>query len=114
MNQIFVLGLKMLMGGALVVLFAFIGELVKPKRFAGLFSAAPSIAVASLAITWLQKGPGATAPHARGMLGGAAAFVLYCAVVAIAVRRMGVLAGSAVSFSVWLAAAGVIYIVALR
>ena len=34
---------KFLAGGALVVLFALISEMFEPKRFAGIFAAAPSI-----------------------------------------------------------------------
>jgi hypothetical protein len=34
-------------GGALVVAFALLSETLKPKRFAGLFSAAPAVALAA-------------------------------------------------------------------
>ena len=51
MGDIGVLALRGLAGGALVVVFALIGEVVTPKAFSGLFSAAPSVAFASLAIT---------------------------------------------------------------
>jgi uncharacterized membrane protein (GlpM family) len=42
--------LKGLAGGTFVVAFALLGSVVKPKRLAGLFSAAPSVAIASLLI----------------------------------------------------------------
>ncbi|MEA2502248.1 MAG: hypothetical protein QOD01_2359, partial [Actinomycetota bacterium] len=44
-----VLGLKAVNGGLFVVAFALVSEALKPKRFAGLFSAAPSVALANLA-----------------------------------------------------------------
>ena len=39
---------RFLVGGALVSLFALIADVLKPKGFAGLFGAAPSVALASL------------------------------------------------------------------
>jgi hypothetical protein len=36
-------------------MFAVVGEVASPKAFAGLFSAAPSVALASLAITTATK-----------------------------------------------------------
>jgi hypothetical protein len=47
---------KGLVGGVFVAAFALIGESVQPKSFAGLFSAAPSIALAALTITLLTDG----------------------------------------------------------
>jgi hypothetical protein len=35
-------------GGILVSAFAVLGDVLKPKRFAGLFAAAPSVALATL------------------------------------------------------------------
>src|SRR5205807_9417871 len=57
----------------MVVLFALIGEAVKPKRFAGLFAAAPAIALASPLITALARGAPAAVPFTLGMLAGSAA-----------------------------------------
>jgi hypothetical protein len=44
-SQIFI---RFLVGGAVVSVFAVIGDLLKPKSFAGLFGAAPSVALATL------------------------------------------------------------------
>src|ERR1700680_3152638 len=41
---------RFLIGGTLVSTFALIGDLFKPKKFAGLFGAAPSIALATLGL----------------------------------------------------------------
>ena len=48
MSQILI---RFLVGGAVVSVFALIGDLVKPKSFAGLFGAAPSVALATLGLT---------------------------------------------------------------
>lgn len=40
--------LKAVIGGALVVAFSLVGESIKPRRLAGIASAAPSVALASL------------------------------------------------------------------
>jgi hypothetical protein len=42
-DQLPVLGLRMVVGGLFVVAFAVVAELVEPKKFAGLFSAAPAV-----------------------------------------------------------------------
>ena len=47
---------KFLAAGIVVLLFAVVSESFQPKRFAGLFSAAPSILLASLIVTVLLKG----------------------------------------------------------
>jgi hypothetical protein len=43
--------LKALAGGLLVLAFAALSKGLKPERFAGVFSAAPSVALGSLAVT---------------------------------------------------------------
>ena len=84
------LGLKALNGGILVVAFALVSEVLTPKRFAGLFSAAPSVALASLAITVAAKGHAEAVASARGMLIGAVAFAASVALGAFVARRRGV------------------------
>jgi uncharacterized membrane protein (GlpM family) len=68
---------RFLVGGAIVSLFALIGDVLKPKGFAGLFGAAPSVAIASLALTIGTQGKLYAAIEARSMIAGAAAFLLY-------------------------------------
>jgi hypothetical protein len=48
-----------------------------PKRFAGLFSAAPSVALATLILTASKEGKAYAAIEARSMIAGALAFVIY-------------------------------------
>lgn len=69
--------LRFLIGGMLVATFSLLGDLFKPKSFAGLFSAAPSIALATLTLTAVQKGRVTAAIEAQSMVVGAIAFLVY-------------------------------------
>jgi hypothetical protein len=42
---------RFIVGGLIVSLFAIIGDVMKPRTFAGLFAAAPSVALATLSLT---------------------------------------------------------------
>jgi hypothetical protein len=48
---------------------------LKPNSFAGLFGAAPSVALATLSLTVLTEGKGTAALEARSMIVGGIAFV---------------------------------------
>jgi hypothetical protein len=52
---------RFLLGGALLCALAFVADVVLPKRFAGLFVAAPSSAIATLALTASTSGAGVAA-----------------------------------------------------
>jgi hypothetical protein len=69
--------LRFVIGGLFVTAFAVVGDLFKPKTFAGLFGAAPSVALATLALTIAKDGKPFAALEARSMLAGAAALCLY-------------------------------------
>lgn len=69
--------LRFIIGGIVVSSFAFLGDLFKPKTFAGLFGAAPSVAIATLAITVSKNGSLYAATETRSMLLGAVAFFMY-------------------------------------
>jgi hypothetical protein len=43
--------IRFLVGGAVLSVFAAIGDVLRPKSFAGLFGAAPSVALATLGCT---------------------------------------------------------------
>ena len=64
-------------GGTMVTLFAFLADLLKPKSFAGLFGAAPSVALATLGLTIYTDGKSYAALEARSMIVGAFGFFLY-------------------------------------
>ena len=69
--------LRFLIGGAVVSLFAVVAEMIRPKSFAGLFSAAPSVALATIGITIARHGTAYAATECRFMLPGAVAFFCY-------------------------------------
>lgn len=73
---------RFLLGGAFVSLFALVGDVLRPKRFAGLFGAAPSVALASLALTVAKSGPPLAAMEARSMILSSLGFILCVWVVA--------------------------------
>lgn len=102
MSPLLLIAVKGVLGGSFVVLFAFVGETLRPKRFAGLFAAAPSVATASLLISGLSKGVPATRDLAFGMLLGSAGMVAYCVAGLVTVDRLRALAGSVTAWVVWL------------
>jgi hypothetical protein len=68
---------RFLIGGCVVTAFATLSEAFRPKSFAGLFGAAPSIALATLGLTIAHSGKAYAAIEARSMVFGATAFFLY-------------------------------------
>lgn len=69
--------IRFLIGGAVVSSFALLGDVIRPKSFAGIFGAAPSVALATLALTLKSQGAPYTAIEARSMMIGAAATGVY-------------------------------------
>jgi hypothetical protein len=98
---------RFLVGGAIVSVFALIGDVLKPKGFAGLFGAAPSVALASLGLTIAAQGKLYAALEARSMVAGAAAFFLYAlgCVYFIGMRRLKAKPMTLALLSIWLIAA---------
>ncbi len=105
MSEIFTIVIKGLAGGALVVAFAVLSEALSPKRFAGLFSAAPSVALAGLIITLLSKGHHDAHQNAVGMVAGSAGMMAYAAAVVSQLRRRRALSASARALGAWFAVA---------
>lgn len=101
-----VVGGKGVLGGGLVAAFALLAETLSPKRFAGVFAAAPSVALASIFVTTLDKGPDDARRDCIGMIAGAIGFVAYSLIAPAAMRRMGSLRGSTAALVGWAAAAG--------
>jgi Protein of unknown function (DUF3147) len=112
--SILVVATKPLLGGLAVVGFSLVGHAGQPKRFAGVFSAAPSVAVASLAITVVSKGADGAVPYARGMLIGSAGMLAYCLISLYFIERLHALLGSIVAWLIWLAVAGGLYLIVGR
>jgi drug/metabolite transporter (DMT)-like permease len=103
---------KAVAGGVLVLAFALLAETLSPKRFAGVFAAAPSVALASLAVTVLAKGSTDARIACAGMVAGAIGFVVYCALAPTSMRRFGTLKGSAAALLGWFAVAAAVLPVA--
>ena len=72
---------RLLVGGLVVSLFAAVGDVVEPKSFAGLFGAAPSVALVTLFLTAAKEGQAYAKIEARSMVLGALAFLVYAYVV---------------------------------
>jgi uncharacterized membrane protein (GlpM family) len=68
---------RFVIGGAVVSVFALIGDVVRPKRFAGLFGAAPSVALATLALTAAKDGSRVASIEARSMVLTSIGFIIY-------------------------------------
>ena len=95
--------IRFLIGGAVVSGFAAISECFRPKSFAGLFGAAPSIALATLGLTVVHSGKAFAAVEARSMIFGAVAFIVYASVCSRVLmgRRLSALMTTVVLLPVW-------------
>lgn len=99
--------IRFIVGGLFVSAFAVIGSMLKPKSFAGLFGAAPSVALATLALTISKNGKAYAAIEARSMVAGAAALLIYSVFVMLLLKRTGLrtLAATSSALIVWLGVA---------
>jgi hypothetical protein len=98
---------RFVIGGLLVSMFAVIGDVLEPKSFAGIFGAAPSVALATLSLTIITRGQPYAAIEARSMIVGGFAFVLYsCVNVRLMAKyRLHALKAAVSAIFVWLACA---------
>jgi len=71
-----------------VSVFAASGDVFKPKSFAGLFGAAPSVALATLGLTVATHGKLYAATECRLMIAGAVAFFVYAQCVSLILIRL--------------------------
>lgn len=97
------LALRFGLGGAIVSGFALLGEPFAPKTFAGIFGAAPSVALATLALAFATRGPAFVAAETRSMMLGAVACVAYSTVSMLLIERAGlpVWLGAIATWFVW-------------
>jgi len=107
---------RFIIGGAVVSVFAVLGDVFEPKSFAGLFGAAPSIALATIALTIHSEGKSYAALEARSMIAGAIALFVYASAASWSMMRHEVRASVSASalISVWLAVAFGLWFVCLR
>lgn len=101
MNAVALVALHGVIGGTLVVVFALIGQVVKPRAFSGLFMAAPSVALASLAIVVGFEGAGRAEQDAIGMVPGALGMVACCLVATGVIPKIRTLWGSLAAWAAW-------------
>jgi hypothetical protein len=107
---------RVIIGGTVVSAFALLGELLKPKSFAGLFGAAPSVALATLALTVMKEGKAYASIEARSMILGSIAFIIYAALISrwMIHRRMQVLPATTFGLGLWLVCVFGLWYVVLR
>jgi len=79
--------IRFVIGGLVVSGFAVLGDVLRPKTFAGLFGAAPSVALATITLTLHHSGKSYAALEAHSMLAGAAAFFVYACAASFLLMR---------------------------
>jgi uncharacterized membrane protein (GlpM family) len=108
MHEVLILAVKALAGGCLVVTFALISEGLAPKRFAGLFGAAPAVALAGLVIVLLDKGAHDAHQDSVGMLAGCAGMIAYAMAVVPLLRRLSATRAAAAALVAWVVPAAIV------
>jgi uncharacterized membrane protein (GlpM family) len=73
--------LRFFAGGLIVSVFAILADVLRPKSFAGLFGAAPSVALATLTLAISREGNAYVSVEGRSMILGAIALSFYCVAV---------------------------------
>lgn len=107
---------RFLIGGGVVSAFAMVGGLFKPTSFAGLFGAAPSVALATLALTISKDGKGFGSTECRSMIAGAAGLCLYSLFVSqlLARFRLSALTATLSAIPLWFLAVFALWRIFLR
>jgi hypothetical protein len=107
---------RFIIGGAVVSIFAALGEVLRPKSFAGLLGAAPSIALATLGLTIAHDGKAYAALEARSMIAGSLAFFVYAAAVSWVLMRYkpSALAATVALLPVWFSTSFALWVAFLR
>ncbi len=108
MHVVLILLGKGLAGGGLVVAFSLLSEGLSPKRFAGLFGAAPAVALAGLTIVLLDKGSHDAHESAVGMLAGTGGMIAYAAFAIPLLRRLRAANAAAAALGAWIVVAGLL------
>jgi uncharacterized membrane protein (GlpM family) len=94
---------RFLLGGSCVALFAVAGAAFKPKTFAGLFGAAPTVALVSLSLAFDEHGSEYVGQISHAMILGALALLGYSAICLASIGRphVSVLLASVLSWGAW-------------
>ncbi len=89
-------------------------DVLKPKAFAGLFSAAPSVAIASLALTAALMTSDKASQAALTMIAGALGMIAFCLVAGLLEKKAGAIVGAGVAWLSWAVTAGLVFWVFLQ
>jgi hypothetical protein len=110
------LAVRFLLGGIVVSLFAAASDVLKPRTLAGIFGAAPSVALASLWLSHRADGAAYVALESRSMIAGAVALLAYTAASSRAIRWTSVSpwASTIGLWALWLVVAFGLWALALR
>jgi hypothetical protein len=110
-SMIVELVIRFIVGGLVVSAFALISDILRPKTFAGIFSAAPSVALATLGLTLFLKGGAYAGVEGNAMMAGAAAMLVFSMLSGAAlIRRTGnALAVASSAGAAWLVVAFVLW-----
>jgi Protein of unknown function (DUF3147) len=105
------LALRFALGGLTVSAFATLAETLKPKTFSGIFGAGPSVAIASFALAFHERGAHYVTSEARAMVAGALALAIYASLCVFSAKRrqLPVWLGAGIGWVAWIAAAGAIW-----
>jgi hypothetical protein len=106
--------LRAIIGGVVVSIFAIVGDVLKPKSFAGLLGAAPSVALATIPLTILKNSRTFAYIESKSMLLGTVAFLFYANVVSYCLlqRNWPALFVTSASILLWLAVGFALFAVA--
>lgn len=110
------LAVRFAIGGLIVSIFAVVGDVLQPKSFAGIFGAAPSVALASLGLAYITKGDAHAALEGRSMVAGAIALGAYSMLVSrlLLHYQWNTLVATGLSWFLWLAVAFGLWAIFLR
>jgi hypothetical protein len=107
---------RFLIGGLVVSAFAAVAGLFKPVSFAGLFGAAPSVALATLALAISKDGKAYAGAECRSMMAAAAGLCLYSILVSqlLGRFRLAALTATLSAMPVWFLTAFGLWLIFLR
>jgi hypothetical protein len=99
--------LRFFIGGLVVSFFALLGDVLRPKSFAGLFGAAPSVALGTLGLAFYRHGGDYVAIEGRSMVIGAVALGAYSVTVCQLLTRAdwSALRATVAALAIWLVVA---------
>ncbi len=86
-----------------------VGDVLKPKAFAGLFSAAPSVAIASLALTAVLTSSDKASQSALTMIAGAVGMIAFCLVAGLLEKKAGAIVSAGVAWLSWVFVAALVF-----